>query len=213
MKKIKWLMILCLLMITNVKATTNKLYFIEKDNRLYYDTDSFDETIFMYHDDMIPGRIYVDELSIENNSKTAYELYLKVSNVEQDELADELIDNILMEIYLDNELIYSGTARGLDYQENGVNLQDAISIGKYSPNAESKLVVKTQLSSSYTNSENVAVGKITWEFYGRYEDEVTPILPETSDDITKYVIIFSVASLMFIFLIMTLTNKKKHIKE
>lgn len=209
MKKIGLILITMFVLMGNVSASTNRLYFTSKNNRLYYDTDAFDENIFMNHYDMIPGYEYEDELIIENKTKETYDLYLKVSVEEQDELAEELIDNILMEVYLDDELIYSGTARGLDYQENGVDLQETILIGRYKANTESKLVVKTKLSSDYTNINNDSIGKITWEFYGRYGDEVSPILPETSDSIAKYVIMLSITSLLLILTVIVLTSKRK----
>lgn len=209
MKKMKLLIIMFLLMIIDVHAATNKLYFTEKDDRLYYDTDSFDEAIFMHHDDMVPGKVYVDELLIENKTKTTYNLYLKVNNVEQDELADELIDNIEMEIYLDDELIYNGYARGLDYSGSGINLQDAILIGKYKRNSESKLTVYTKLSDEYTNINNRAIGQIEWEFYASYEKQVIPVIPDTSDNIFPYVITLVISSLLFIMLIMFIPYIRK----
>ena len=121
MKRLFILMAVMLFLAIDINAYNNKLYFTEKDDRLYYDTDSFDDSVFMHHLDMLPGKTFIDELTIENKTKTPYSLYLKVKNVEQDELADELIDNIEMEIYLDNVLIYEGYARGLEYSDNGVD--------------------------------------------------------------------------------------------
>ena len=209
MKKLNLLIIMFLLMIIDVHAATNKLYFTEKDDRLYYDTDSFDETIFMHHDDMVPGKVYVDELLIENKTKTTYNLYLKVNNVEQDELADELIDNIEMEIYLDDELIYNGYARGLDYSNSGINLQDAILIGKYKINSKSKLIVYTKLSDEYANINNRAIGQIEWEFYASYEKQVIPVIPDTGDNIFQYVATLVISSLLFIALIMFIPYIRK----
>lgn len=209
MKRIGIVLITMMLLIGNVEAATNRLYFTEKKDRLYYDTDAFDEDAFMAHYDMVPGREYIDEILIENKTKETYDLYLKLTVESEDVLSDELIDNILMEVYLDDEVIYVGTARGLDYQGDGKNLQESVLLGRYKPNTESKLVVKTKLSESYTNTNNASIGKITWEFYGRYGEEVKPILPETNDNLSKYVIILSSASLMLILIIMVATNKKR----
>ena len=213
MKKIGLILITVFLLIGNVEAATNRLYFTEKADRLYYDTDAFDEDAFMAHYDMVPGREYTDELLIENRTKETYDLYLKLSVESQDSLAQELIDSILMDVYLDDELIYSGTARGLDYSGTGVNLQETVLLGRYNPNKTNKLVVKTKLADEYSNINNTSTGRITWEFYGRYGEEVRPILPETSDHISKYVIIFSSALLILTLIIMVLTRKKKENEE
>ena len=152
--------------------------------------------------------VYVDELTIENKTNTTYNLYLKVVNVEQDELADELIDNIEMQVYLDDALIYDGYARGLDYTDLGVDLQNAILIGEYAKNKESKLVVHTKLSEDYSNINNDSVGKIEWEFYASYEKNTIPILPETVDNISKYIILLAGSALMLVFLIIFVLNRK-----
>ena len=68
MRKIGLVLITMIMLISNVEAVTNRLYFTEKDNRLYYDTDAFDEDKFMAHYDMVPGREYIDEIIIENKS-------------------------------------------------------------------------------------------------------------------------------------------------
>lgn len=208
MKKLILLIMITVLTVINVNALNNKLYFTEKDDRLYYDSDSFDKSIFMEHYDMVPGKVYVDELTIENKTNTTYNLYLKVVNVEQDELADELIDNIEMQVYLDDVLIYDGYARGLDYTDLGVDLQNAILIGEYAKNKESKLVVHTKLSEDYSNINNDSVGKIEWEFYASYEENTIPILPETVDNISKYIILLAGSALMFVFLIIFVLNRK-----
>lgn len=208
MKKLILLIMITVLTVINVNALNNKLYFTEKDDRLYYDSDSFDKSIFMEHYDMVPGKVYVDELTIENKTNTTYNLYLKVVNVEQDELADELIDNIEMQVYLDDALIYDGYARGLDYTDLGVDLQNAILIGEYAKNKESKLVVHTKLSDEYSNINNDSIGKIEWEFYASYEKNTIPILPETVDNISKYIILLAGSALMLVFLIIFVLNRK-----
>lgn len=208
MKKLCTLIVVMLFLMTNVNALNNKLYFTEKDDRLYYDSDSFDKSIFMQHLDMIPGRTYVDEITIENKTRTKYTLYLKAVNVEQTELADELIDNIEMLIYLDDVLIYEGYARGLDYHNIGVNLQDAILIGEYPRNKESKLTVYTKLANEYGNINNDSIGKIDWEFYASYDKKVVPVLPDTSDNISKYIVLLVCSSLLFVFLILFISKRK-----
>ena len=208
MKRLFILMAVMLFLAIDVNAYNNKLYFTEKDDRLYYDTDSFDDSVFMHHLDMLPGKTFIDELTIENKTKTPYSLYLKVKNVEQDELADELIDNIEMEIYLDNVLIYEGYARGLDYSDNGVDLQNAILIGEYKTNSESKLTVYTKLSESYSNINNDSLGQIEWEFYASYENAVIPVLPNTGDDIYIHIVLLVVSSITLALLVFKLEKKK-----
>ena len=46
MKKLILLIMITVLTVINVNALNNKLYFTEKDDRLYYDSDSFDKYIY-----------------------------------------------------------------------------------------------------------------------------------------------------------------------
>ncbi len=162
----------------------NRLYFTGSGNRLYYNSALYDEDVFMKHTDMVPGSSYEDELIISNNTRTDYNLYLKVVLKEQSDLALELLKNIEMTIYLDGKLLYDGYADGLDY--NGIDLQNAIFIGEYKTDKVSHLTVKTTLSTKYDNTENDETSYIDWQFIANYEDEVIPINPDTGDKVGKY---------------------------
>ena len=191
MKKIISLMlIISIFSITSVFAEEkNRIYISSKDKELYYDNDEFDEDIFLHHLDLLPGQEFEDELYIENESIFPFELYLKVIEKEQNELQNELLDNILMTIYLEDEIIYEGKVKGEDYLENGVDLQDSIYLGNYDKNASKKLRVVTMLDKEYSNTENNELAEIDWEFYAIVDDEIKVINPGTSDDIMNYVII------------------------
>ena len=148
-----------ILSISIVKAEENKLYFTEKNDRLYYDTDLYDEAKFINHLDMVPDKEYEDILLIENGTDTKYTLYFKVKELEQEDLANELIDNIEMTVYLNGTEIYKGKARGLDYGDD-VNLQNAIKIGDFLKGDSSVMRVTTKLAEDYTNIDNDTLAKI-----------------------------------------------------
>lgn len=182
--------VICILVIllinivpVSARDATNKLYFSNSGNRIYYDSKLFDKNTFMHHTDMIPGSSYEDRLLIENNTNTEYDLYLKVKEIKQNEYANELLDNILMEIYLDDKLIYDGTIKGLDYNNSGVNLQESVYIGKYSKGIENELIVKTHLKEEYGTITEENLSHIEWEFYAVYDNEVNVIPPNTGVDI------------------------------
>jgi len=133
MKKFVLFISLFALSVLSVQARENKLYFTEENNRLYYESKLIDEDIFMKHIDMTPGESFTDELLIENGTNTKYTLYFKVVPREQSAEADELLENIIMKIKLDEEIIYEGKATGLDYTEQGIDLQKAILLGDFTP--------------------------------------------------------------------------------
>lgn len=171
-RKILFLLSIMLLSISFVSAKENRLYFTAKGNRIYYESKLFDEKIFMSHLDMIPGRSYMDELTIENGTHTNYTLYFKVVPREQSDACDELLENILMKITLDGNVIYDGVATGIDYTSQGINLQDAILLGDFSPTKVSKMVVETELSTDYSSTEGLSeLSYIDWTFYAQYDEE------------------------------------------
>ena len=69
-----------------IRAYENKLYFTNNGNRLYYNSELYNEEIFMKHTDMIPGSSFEDELIIANNTNTDYKLYLKVIIANHDKI-------------------------------------------------------------------------------------------------------------------------------
>lgn len=152
-----------------VEATSSRLYFTESEDRLYYDGELLDDT-FMYHTDMVPGSNFSDELIIENGTGTTYTLYFKVVPREQSEEANELLENITMRILLDGKVIYEGRASGLDYTGDGINLQNAVCLGEFTPSMVSQMIVETSLSTDYDNTSNREYSYIDWEFYGQYEN-------------------------------------------
>jgi len=189
----------------------NVLEFNEEDGKLYYNTDALNKEAFMVHTDMVPGKSYEDILTIENNSTNTYQLYMKAVEREQSDLADELLDNIIMKVYLDDELIYDGKVRGLDYTNSGVNLQDSILIGEYEPSKKQELRVETILDSSYENINNNDLSYIDWEFYASYGEEVIPINPNTGDSGIKNILMICLSSLIILIILVVsyILNRRK----
>lgn len=194
------------------KDVDNKLYFKDEGERLYYDTKLFDSNVFMHHVDMIPGSSYTDKLMIENGSDTDYKLYFKVKEVDQNDKANQILDAILMEIYIDGKLIYEGKAKGLDYNNTGVNLQNAIYIGEYNKNVEKELVVNTKLSEEYSDKSNDELSHIEWQFYAQYGDDLIVINPDTGgNNIFKYLIAAIFSGIVIIGLLYFYKRKVKKI--
>lgn len=213
MKKIIWIIGVLFFGIGTVLASNHTLSFKEENNQLYYDTDLLNKDAFLVHTDMIPGKEYQDELTIENNSNHEYVLYVKAQEREQSALADELLDNIMMKIYLGEELIYSGKARGLDYTNNGANLQESIYLGKYKIGQKQTLKVETMLNPDYSNTENNDFSYIDWIFYASYEEQTLPINPDTGDYKITYILKISLCSLCIIILLLVSYSIRKKIEN
>ena len=203
MKKFVLFISLFALCIISVEAKENKLYFTEENNRLYYESKLIDENIFMKHVDMTPGESFTDELIIENGTNTKYTLYFKIVPREQSAEADELLDNIMMKIKLDDNVIYEGKATGLDYTEQGIDLQKAILLGNFAPSKNSKMVVETKLSENYDNTEFNDFSYIDWSFYAQYDDSEPPVeiiaSPDTMKNSFPFAFVFSVIIILIGF--------------
>lgn len=183
--------------VASVNAYENTLRFIESDNSIYYDSEKYDDNLFMNHLDMIPGEENEDVLHIENTTDKEFNLYFRVVDKEYTEEEAELIANTTMTIFIDDDIIYDGSIDGENH-EDGINLTNAIKIGEYSSGSESDLRVVTKLSEDYTNAQNEAVVEIDWEFYAEYDDAILPINPITLDRIHHNVIIFIVSTVALI---------------
>ncbi len=213
MKKFILFISLFALNILPVQAKENKLYFTEENDRLYYESKLIDEDIFMKHIDMTPGKSFTDELLIENGTNTKYTLYFKIVSRKQSAEADELLENILMKIKLDGKTIYDGKATGLDYTNQGINLQKAILIGDFESSKKSKMVVETKLSENYDNTEFNEFSYIDWSFFAQYDDSEQPveiiISPNTMINSFPYTIVFSVIIILIGIGIVKIGYKKK----
>lgn len=214
MKKIVLFISLFALCIISVEAKENILYFTEENNRLFYESKLIDENIFMKHVDMIPGESFTDELTIENGTNTKYTLYFKIIPREQSAEADELLDNIMMKIKLDDNVIYEGKATGLDYTEQGIDLQKAILLGDFTPSKNSKMVVETKLSENYDNTEFNDFSYIDWSFYAQYDDSEPPVeiivSPDTMKNSFPFAFVFSVIIILIGLGIIKSAYKKKN---
>lgn len=215
MKKILSMLMTLLILgvMYSVKAENSRLYFIEKDNKLVYESN-IEENVFMKHIDMLPGSKYTDELEIENGTQNDYTLYLKVEEVSQNELALELLESIDMKLYLDDRLIYNGKAKGLNYSDDGINLQNAIMLKEFKSKEKSLLRAETKLSEEYSN-KNGDLSKINWVFYAQYEDGKAQIIenvPKT-DVNNNIAIIISIIVLLLGIMIIFYYQKKKIVRK
>lgn len=213
MKKIILFIFLFAFSIFSVQAKENKLYFTEKNNKLIYDSRLINEDAFMKHIDMMPGESFIDELLIENGTNTTYTLYFKVVPKEQNSEANELLDNILMRIKLDDKVIYEGKATGLDYNNQGINLQKAILLGEFTPSKIFKMIVETELSENYDNTEFREISYIDWLFYAQDDDSEQPIeiivSPDTMKNSFPFIFIFSIIIIFIGLRIIKKEYKKK----
>ena len=165
MKRIILFVFLSLFLVIPVFAENEKnvLHFVEGDEGLYYESKFINENVFMKHLDMIPGEKYYDSLFIENGADDKYILYFKV-----DDKNDDLLNNIVMRIYLNDELIYNGYATGEDYYSDGINLRNVICLGYVNPDDEYEMKVETYISPKYTDYNNLDTSTIDWHFYAQY---------------------------------------------
>lgn len=169
-KLLSYVTLIILLSTSLVYAKESKLYLIEKNNKLYYDNSLLEGNTFIKNLDMLPGNSYSDELIIENGSNKTYYLYFKIEEKDNSKEANELLDSISMKLYLDDNLIYDGNIKGLDYNGNGINLQDIIPLKQFNPGDSGKLSVETSLAPEYSNKDNKEVSNIDWVFYYQFED-------------------------------------------
>lgn len=132
----------------------------------------------MSHLKMLPGESYQDTMKIENRSDSAYTLYMQVVPMEgQETMLRELLEYISMDVYLDGELLYRGTALGKAYAGSLRDLQDVVSLGKYDPGASGTIRVELTLDKDLPMEYADLLTQIDWKFL--VEEEVTP--PATGD--------------------------------
>lgn len=203
------------LLVVNARGESKKLYFVEEDKVMTWDPVKGDDgNWFMRFLDMIPGVTYTDSLDIENGTSKTYELYLQLLPVYQTEIQDALLKLINMSVYLDGNLLYSGTAMG-SRTDGGIGvLEKLVPIGTYFPGTESEITVILSLDKSVTIEHSNLLTNIDWKFLAlektsvnlKEPEEIAP--PSTGDafNIVYYVVI---SAIMLSLLIIILFGKKK----
>ena len=201
MKKILFLLIL--IMAIPVYAKENKLYFIEDNHSIKYESGLYDEKVFMRHNDMVPGSKYEDTLIIENGTKDPYKLYLKATPKSNSADSNNLLNSIIMKITIDGTVIYEGNANG----EGNVNLADSIYLGEFTPNKRVEMKVDTYLSVEYTNPTNEDSSIVEWTFYAQTNEEPPhEITPITGSNVST--IIYIIAALLLVISIALFVSMK-----
>lgn len=208
MKKMIFTLILLLISISSVSAKENRLILIEQNNKIYYDRNVFDRDYFMKFDGMLPNGKYHDELLIENNTNKKVTLYFKIEEKEQSDEQNELLDNLFMKLYLDNNLIYDGQVKGFDYNLNGVNLQNVVFLKELSQSDSLKFNVDLYLDPKYANKNMDDYARVDWIFYVQQMDtgEVTEVtgVPITGLNGNSIFVIISASIICLIGFIITL---------
>ena len=174
MKKIL-LLIVGLLFIIRVNALENYINLVNKNDKVMYESN-LKNNEFIHHTDFLPGDSFVDNVRITNNSDKQIKLYLKVKLIDQSKSANNLLDNILMKVYLDNKIIYDGYARGIDYNNSGVNLQNVVLLKTFNNSDTAKLKVETSISTEF-NDPNADESRFDFVLYGEYDDKEEEIIP------------------------------------
>lgn len=127
---------------------------------------------FMSFTNMVPGGIYKDKLTIRNDSRKAWHLYLQVLPREQEQIKDELLGHITMKVRYKGRLLYEGKATGASLvTEEG--LQRVVPLGVYAPGSHETIDVELMLDANLGLSDktraadsgfNGVLAKIDWKF-------------------------------------------------
>ena len=130
-----------------------------------------------------------------------------------------------MKVFLDDNIIYDGKVKGLDYNSNGVNLQDSVLLKKFKDKESIKIRVELNLSKEYSNKEFNDYSYIDWKFIAQFDkskveaadvtkpdDVVVEVVPAPSTGINKDYIPIIIASFGLCILgciVIILAKKKK----
>ena len=201
MKKLLVAALANLFIATPVFAKENTLYIFNDGGSFHYDSALIDDQ-FMVHENMIPGESYTDKLTIENSSSKTFDIYFKITSENNSDIADDLLDYLDMDIFLNGKEYYSGRVKGLDYKSKGVNLTDAVLLKQFVPDEKASMRVELRFREDYSNISNGDVSKTKWHFYAVEEkeepEEITPN-PRTEDTFTPwYFVIFGMSFVILV---------------
>ncbi len=210
MKKMAIIFIIFFCLVEPIGASENILRFVDEDNNLYYDSEIFDDDIFMNRLNLISGETNNDVLLIENKTDDTFNLYFRIIDNGYSEEDKELISNTTMKIFVDNEIIYDGYIDGKHY-DDGINLNNSVSVGEFTPDSSKEIRVVTEVDSDYVGAEANATIQVDWEFYAEIDDAILPINPIILEGIDHNIIILIIWGIALIVIgIMFFRIRKLH---
>lgn len=137
------------------------------------------EDPFLNKLDMLPGDSIQRELTIENNYKKPYELYLKAERVTKKEEYD-LLNILELKIIYKDKIIYEGPASGED------GLSNNISLGTYNPGDKISLVAMVKLDGKTTGNEyKNKIVQVDWIFTAVNKEEPIDLKSEENKGFIK----------------------------
>lgn len=183
------------------------LYLSEGDGELLYTPAEPEENWFMSFLNMIPGETYTDSMVISNQSDSTYNIYMQaIIKGEQSEIAEELLEYIQMTVYYNGEILYSGTAKGEDYQNT---LFDVIYLGEYLSGEENMIEVILTLDKDTPIEYSNILATTDWQFMVE-EDVETINVPQTGDDTSfaMYIILMLLSATGLLICILKIKSTK-----
>ena len=172
--------------------SVKRLYFTEENGTMTYTPYRDGQSVengnwFMSFTNMVPGGIYHDQLSIENGSNKNYDLFMEIVPREQEQIKNELLEQISMSIYYNDQLIYNGKATGSQYGE-GENMQQVVALGYYGSKSSGNIRVDLMLNPDLALEDDGTfqyadvLTKIDWKFMVQEHTSTTPVNPGGNDN-------------------------------
>ena len=204
--KYRIILFLVLLSLTiPVFSKENAIHFNTSADKTFYKTDFNEEGFFFNNTNLIPGEVYTNELTIYNDTKNLFTIYLKFFNREQSTAANDLIDHLNIKIYNNDSIIYDGKATGVTYDGTNYDLEGAITLGDYQPNSKGIIKFEVVLDPNYGNIESNEFSYVDWKFYGQYDDnkKIEEITENPNTGENKFIIMmfFAVPILLLVIMI------------
>lgn len=144
-------------------VTEKKLYISQSGGVLTFIPDTPDENWFLSYLNMMPGETYTDTLLIENLNSKTYDLYMQaiLKDLDQSALALELLEYITITVTYNGEVIYEGSADGVDVDDT---LFQVIPLGKYSSGETNQIDVSITLDKDLPIEYAGILATTDWQF-------------------------------------------------
>ena len=211
MKKILFLSVIFFCLCPVLKASNNKLVFQldDKEHALVYDTDQFDKKSFLHHTDMVPGVLFEDSLKVVNSTKDEYLLYMKIKPSTMSEKQRVLLENIVISLYDGDELIYTGSGLGANYEKDNQTFEEVIPLGVIDKDEVKDLKFVSYLKNEFDDITNDAISQIEWDFYAYTDTYNGMINPNTKDNVSRYAIVSIISFICTLIMLYVYVRKEK----
>jgi len=148
-----------------VSAKEKTVSFIDYKEGFYYDERRIKEEDFTEEMSLVGDKKYEETFIIRNDSSHKKEVFLALESMAEDGSYNDIMEYCSLKVFLDDKVLYDGSASIMDYVQEREKLQEFVSLGKLDKKSIQELKILLTLTGDYQAKSKNKFAYVTASFY------------------------------------------------